>query len=206
MTLLNLATWTLSGRFTAAAPGATEFLGDAISAYERGGGGAKEVSGVALFFGILWKLVLVVVLIWITVWLLRRVLRTGGVPVSSRGAVRVLATTHLDARHAVYLLEVGERLLVVGSGGDSLSLLAEISSAQERAAMRERLREGGETPGFGSYLSAWVSRMSGAGGARRQLDDGKDFLAGRLEGMRKLREQGRPDEERGGRRAGGGET
>lgn len=115
---------------------------------------------------------------------------------TAHGPVRVLSTTHLDARHAIYLVEAGDHMLVVGAGADSLSLLIEISSAQERAAIREKLQEGSGAS-FGSYLSSWVARMSG-GEARHQLDAGKDFLAGRLEGMRRLRQErksGNPDAE-----------
>jgi len=186
LTPLNLATWSLSGRFTAAAPGATEFLGDAISVYERGKGAARETSVLVLAFGMLWKLVLVVALILVTVWLLRRMLKTQGLPLAAPGAVRILAVTHLDARHAVYLLEVGERILVTGAGGESLSLLAEINSPIEKAAVKESLKEGAGGDRFGSYLSAFASRMSGGGTPRQQIEDGKDFLSSRLSAMRRM--------------------
>lgn len=181
----------LSGRFTAAAPGATEFLGDAISSYERGRAVAKEGSALALAFGILWKLVLVALLIWITVWLLRRTMGPGGLPLGAAGPVQVLATQHLDARSAIYLLEIGERLLVVGSGGGALTLLAEITSPVERATIRDRLAE--PRGAFGSYLTAWASRIAGGGGAAEQLKAGKEFLTGRIEEMRRQRKPGRSD-------------
>jgi flagellar biogenesis protein FliO len=196
LTPLNLATWPLSGRFTAAAPGATEFLGDAISAYERGKGTARETGAIALALGMLWKLCLVVALILVTVWLLRRTLKSQGLPLSVPGAVRILAVTHLDARHAVYLLEVGDRILVTGAG-ESLALLAEITSPVEKAALREGLKEG---PGarFGSYLSAFTSRMSGGGSTRQQIEDGRDFLSSRLGALRRMlgrERQGTEDKE-----------
>jgi flagellar biogenesis protein FliO len=181
----------LFGRFTAAAPGATEFLGDAISSIEGHRAVAKEGSALALAFGILWKLLLVAALIWVTVWLLRRTMGPGGLPLGAAGPIQVLATQHLDARSAVYLLEIGERLLVVGAGGGALSLLAEITSPVERATIRERLLEGRGQ--FGSYLSAWASKMSGGGGASEQLKAGKEFLTGRIEEMRRQRKTGRGD-------------
>ncbi len=189
MTLLNLATWLLSGRFTAAAPGATEFLGDAISTLERGRIAAEETSVMALAFGILWKLALVVVLIWVTVWLLRRTLKTGGLPAGAQGAVKVIAVTHLDARHAVYVVEVGDRLLVVGAGSDSMSLLVDIASEKEKASIREQIQEPPRGR-FGSYLSAWVARMSGGGSAKQQLQESREFLSGRLESLRRQRGEG----------------
>ncbi|MEK7475472.1 MAG: flagellar biosynthetic protein FliO [Candidatus Coatesbacteria bacterium] len=186
MTPIYLATWLLLGRYTAAAPGATEFLGDALAALDdRGKAATREPSGLALFFGVLWKLALVVLLIWITIWLLRRFLGTGPAAPASGGPIRVLASRHLDARHAVWILEVGERMLVVGGGGGSVSLLAEITSPVERAAVRETLRDSGSR--FTSYLSTWAARVSG-GETQGQLKAGKDFLSERLERMKKQRE------------------
>lgn len=189
--MLTLATWLLSGRFTAAAPGATEFLGDAISSIERGRVVGKETSAFALFFGILWKLALVVALIWVTVWILRRTLKIGGLPLATHSAIRVVAVTHLDARHAVYLLEIGDHLLAVG-GGESLSLLADITSPDEKAAIREQLQEqSGQR--FGSYLSAWAARMAG-GGTKQQLQAGQGFLAERLTALHRQRERSKSGE------------
>jgi flagellar biogenesis protein FliO len=191
---LHLATWLLLGRYTAAAPGATEFLGGALDAIERGGAAPRETSAVALFFGVLWKLALVVALIVLTIWLLRRFMSPGGFPLASAGPVRVLAVRHLDARHAVWLVEVGERILVVGSGGGALSLLADVESPVERAALRERARETAGAGAFGSYLAAWISRTSGGGETKRQLESGASFLSEELERLRGHRGGGTPPE------------
>jgi len=186
LTPIHLAAWLLLGRYTAAAPGATEFLGDALAALDnRGKAAIREPSSVALFFGVIWKLALVVVLIWVTVWLLRRFIGPGAAAPAAGGPIRVLASRHLDARHAVWIIEIGERLLVVGGGGGSVSLLADITSPVERAAVRESLRDTGGK--FTSYLSAWAARVSG-GETQGQLKAGKDFLTERLERMRKQRE------------------
>ncbi len=182
MTLFDLASWLLTGRFTAAAPGTTEFLGDALSAIEEGTRAAQEPSTLALFFGILWKLAFVVVLILVTVWALKRIMRGGVLPAASESGVRVLSVIHLSARHSIYLIELGERLLVVGGGTESLSLLADISSPTERAAIREQLRESGGR--FGSYIAAWASRMRG-GGPQDQLKEGSEFLKRSLDRFRR---------------------
>jgi flagellar biosynthetic protein FliO len=190
LTPINLAAWLLLGRYTAAAPGATEFLGDALAAYDRGRTAPREAGTLALLFGVLWKLALVVVLIWVTVWLLRRFMGTGVAAPASGGPIRVLATRHLDARHAVWIIEIGERFLIVGTGGGGVSLLGEIASPVERAAIREGLRESGAK--FTSYLSTWAARMSG-GETQGQLKSGRDFLTERLERMRKSRGEKPPE-------------
>lgn len=180
-----LALWLPTGRFTAAAPGATEFLGDALNAVTAGRAPAREPGVFVLLLSVLWKLALVVLLIWATVWLLKRFTRPGGISEPGGGAVRVLAVTHLDARHAVYVIEAGPRLLIVGAGGDSLSLLADVSAPAEQSALREHLAQGGGGK-FGSYLAAWAARMGG-GGTGETLREGSAFLKERLERMRRGR-------------------
>lgn len=179
----------LTGRSTAAAPGATDFLGGALAEAEKGVPATPAPGVIVVLFGIFWKLALVTTLIILTVWALRRILRAGGIPLSTPGAVRVLAVTHLDARRSVYLLEIGGRMLVVGGGADSLSLLAEITSPVEQGEIRERLRES-EGSRFSSYLTSWASRMTGAGGTKQELEGGRDFL-------RQLRERKKGGGEKG---------
>lgn len=175
MTKAYLAHWLLSGRNTAAAPGATDFLG-ALAEAEKTASTPAGPGTAAVLLGIFWKLALVIALIVLTVWALRRILRVGGIPLSTPGAVRVLAVTHLDARRSVFIIEVGERVLIVGGGTESLNLLAEITSPVEKAQIRERLREV-EGPGkFSSYLASWASRMTGAPGARAEMEGARDFL------------------------------
>jgi flagellar biosynthetic protein FliO len=185
LTLINLATWQLTGRFTAAAPGTTEFLGDALNALGRNKDTVRETGILALLFGIAWKLLLVVALIWLTVWFMKKFLRLSPEGRSPEGAVRVLSVTHLDPRHSIYLVEVGERLLVLGAGAESLGLLAEIATPVERNAIKERLKEPGA--GFGSYLSEWASRMASGGGPKEQLKEGADFLRRQLDELRRKR-------------------
>lgn len=185
MILNNLATWQLTGRFTAAAPGTTEFLGDALNALGRNKEAVRETGFLAIAFGILWKLILVVALIWFTVWFMKRFLHLGSASPAPEGGVRVLSVTHLDPRHAIYVVEVGERLLILGAGAESLSLLAEIGTPVERNALKERLKEPGA--GFGSYLSEWASRMAHGGGPKEQLKEGADFLRRTLDDLRRKR-------------------
>ncbi len=180
----NLATWLLTGRFTAAAPGATEFLGDALDSLQKGAAGTQEPSTIVLFFGVLWKLMLVVILIVVCVWLLKKFLKGGMLPMTAEGAVRVLSASHLSARHSIYLLEVGDKILVVGAGADSLSLLAEITSPVEKTALRDQLKE--SQGKFSSYLASWAARMSG-GETGQQLREGSDFLKRSLQRLYRRR-------------------
>ena len=53
-------------------------------------------------------------------------------------AVRILARRPLAARQEVILVEIGARVLVIGSTRDSLSRLGEVTGAEEIAALRSR--------------------------------------------------------------------
>lgn len=175
MTKAYLAHWLLSGRNTAAAPGATDFLG-ALAEAEKAASAPSSPGTAVVLFGIFWKLALVIGLIVLTVWALRRILRVGGLPLSTPGAVRVLAVTHLDARRSVFIIEVGDRVLVVGGGVESLNLLAEINSPIEKSQLRDRIREAEGSGKFSSYLTSWATRMTGVRGARAEMEGARDFL------------------------------
>lgn len=194
MTSLHLATWLLLGRYTAAAPGATEFLGEALAAYATPAQPAPQGSTAMLFLSTLLKLLVVLALVIGTIWVLRKLMGPGSLSATGSGPIRVLAVRQLDTRHAVWILEVGERMLVVGTGAGAMTSLATIESPVERAAIRERLGAGGEK--FGSYLSAWAARMGGGESAGR-LSEGRGFLAERIARLKEKRGgpgSGGPDE------------
>ena len=92
--------------------------------------------GVALLQGLL-ALAAVCVLAWVVLrWGARRGLGMAG----DTGRVRVLERVPLDARRSLYLLRIGDRVLLVGAGdGAAPTVLAELSPdelppAPERAA------------------------------------------------------------------------
>lgn len=82
--------------------------------------------GVALLQTLL-ALAAVCILAWVVLrWSARRGLGIGG-----RGRVRVIERVPLDARRALYLVEVGERVLLIGAGdGGAPALLAELDPGE----------------------------------------------------------------------------
>jgi flagellar biogenesis protein FliO len=64
--------------------------------------------------------------------------------------VRILGRSHLSPKHSVYLLKVGERVLVLGVSGDRINPLAEINDEREVALMAA---EGQPAPSEGPRLS-----------------------------------------------------
>ena len=72
------------------------------------------------------------------------------------GAIQVLARTAISPKQRIILLQVGRRILVVADGGQSLTTLAEITDADEAAALIGQLQS--EKPG-GSFTSALNGAM-----------------------------------------------
>lgn len=96
--------------------------------------------------------VLLVAFLFVLRWILKR--GSSGTPVG--GLVRVVDVAHIAPKKSVYLLEVVDRILVVGSAGDQMTLLSEIRDKETV----ERLRQHGElSEGFLAALSNVARRI-----------------------------------------------
>ncbi len=109
-------------------------VGDA----DDGSGWAWVRTGVAL--------VIVVALVFGVRWALRR--WAGGAAPGEGRAVEVLGRTSLSTRHRLYLVRMGERLLLVGGGGETLTTLAEVTDPDEMAELCRAARAGRGLPGL----------------------------------------------------------
>ena len=72
------------------------------------------------------SLAIVVGLIFVTMIVLKRVLGGSKAPTTTRKVSELVEVTQLGGKRHLYLIRVADRLLVVGAGGDHLSLLSEI--------------------------------------------------------------------------------
>lgn len=105
---------------------------------ERSKGGGKAPAADGSFLGLLLRvalyLALVLGLLFATAWLVKRILparaRAGGTQ-----AIQLLARSALSARHEVYLVQVGNRVLVLGVTSDRMATLDVISDPEEVAAV-----------------------------------------------------------------------
>jgi len=80
----------------------------------------------------------VVALIFAIRWALRR----WGAPAGAApggGPLDVLARRSLSAKHQLYLVRMGDRLLLLGGAGDALRTLAEVTDEEEAAALLDSL-------------------------------------------------------------------
>jgi flagellar biogenesis protein FliO len=89
--------------------------------------GMPETPGLLSVAGrVVGSLVLVIGLIFVTALVLRRYLGTTKAPTTSRKVSQLIEVTPLGGKRFLYLIRVADRLLVVGAGGERLSLLSEI--------------------------------------------------------------------------------
>ena len=89
-------------------------------------------------------LAVVVGLIFVTRWLLKRAGAAAGITAGGR-AVEVLARSPLSSRHQMYLVRMGRRLLLVGSGPEGLRTLSEVTDQQEVQDLLKAVAAGAPT-------------------------------------------------------------
>jgi len=137
----------------AAAPGKTpgEAAGPETQAVRRADGQDLETERVSGGSGgslggwlrTLAALAVVVALILVLRWVLRR-LSPGARARPMPEAVEVLARTNVSARQQLLLVRLGRRLVLVGSGPEGMSTLAEVTDPGEVDALLARARGGRE--------------------------------------------------------------
>ncbi|MFW6108486.1 MAG: FliO/MopB family protein [bacterium] len=89
--------------------------------------GPPQPPGLAALAGrTIGSLAVVIGLIFVTGLVLRRYMSGGKAPTTSRKVSELVEVTPLGSKRYLYLIRVADRLLVVGAGGDGLSLLSEI--------------------------------------------------------------------------------
>jgi flagellar biosynthetic protein FliO len=133
------------------------------------------------------KLAFVLLLIYGSLWLLRRFTQTGGRR-PGQLLVNIVEQTTLAPGRSVYLLEIGSRLLLVGSTANQISTLAEISDPAEVAELQGlRQSEHEAPPPFATQLRSLLDRAAGrqsAGGSTDGETDGT--LHARIQELREI--------------------
>jgi flagellar biosynthetic protein FliO len=116
----------------------------ASSALPQMGQGSGQSSGwpTAVDIGI--KLLAVIALIYVAATLLKRY--TLGLPKASQGIIHVLDASPIGPRRTIYVVEVGDRVLVIGGTDSSLTTLAEFTDPETVASLVSNA-----TPGWGGF-------------------------------------------------------
>jgi len=156
----------------------------------------------SLTFDLVVKLGLVIGLIYLTMWALRTYVlgpqaRTRVAKLAGR--VEVLDTTHLGPNRTVYLVEVADRVLVLGATQTTLATLAEIKEPGAIDLLKARPTEpAAETPSFADQfqkLTASLTARPPAGPAAEAAGPAT-FLQDKIGELRSLTAQlRRPSEE-----------
>jgi flagellar biogenesis protein FliO len=130
----------LSPLYQQAAPGAASSqalpLPDAAS--------SPSPSLIGTFLRLVLTLVLIVALIFATVWGLKLILEKRGInsPEDENKPVKLLTSTYLAPRKAIHLVEVGKRILVLGVGNDEINKLDVITDPEEMAMIHQSIQVG----------------------------------------------------------------
>jgi flagellar protein FliO/FliZ len=96
------------------------------------------------FFHIVLNLGLIIAFIFITVWCLKVVWEKRGISNSAEETkpIKILTSTYLAPRKAIHLVEVGNRILVLGVGNDEITRLDVITDPIEMETIRQSTQVG----------------------------------------------------------------
>ncbi|MGH9152145.1 MAG: flagellar biosynthetic protein FliO, partial [Acidimicrobiales bacterium] len=123
------------------------------------------------------SIAVVLVLIVVCARVLKYFMATAGQPGPSGAAVRVLETVHVPApsgrgRSAIHLMEVGDRLLLIGATDSQLTVLSEFDAVDGPPALRHR------HDAAGAVASQRETTAGNTAGAVATLHEAKDAAAG----------------------------
>ena len=108
-------------------------VGTFINQTPEAGAPGSALSTFWTMLGIFWRLGLVLLIAYFSLYFLRR--WQGNGLSRARKQLTVLESHHLSPRQAVYLIQVGEQTFFIGATDQSISLLSEVSlTADETAA------------------------------------------------------------------------
>jgi flagellar biogenesis protein FliO len=96
-------------------------------------------SDVKLFFQLIFGLAIVIILLILTLWVLRFIMRSrlAGAAGVDGDAVTVLTIRYLDPRKAVALVRVMDRVFIIGVADQSLTTLGELTPEEAGALQRD---------------------------------------------------------------------
>lgn len=90
---------------------------------------------VVLFVNVLFKLGLVLLLIYSSVIILRR-LQVNQKPLFKKG-IKIIETNHLSPNRAIHLVQVGSQVYLIGATDHEVTLLSKVDDAELNEALRK---------------------------------------------------------------------
>lgn len=170
---LALAVGVASADTPQAPPGSNFYLRD----YAEITSSAPEQPWWSLTFDLVVKLGLVIGLIYLTTWALRTYVfgpqarRQLGGATGVTGKIGVLESTNLAPNRSIYLVEVADRVLVLGATATTLSTLAEITEPSAIDLLKKSNPEPEPGPSFADQFRALTDHLPAAAGRPSFLGD-----------------------------------
>jgi flagellar biogenesis protein FliO len=148
------------------------------------------------FFRLVFSLGLTVALIFAVIWCLKLVREKWGWNNRTEEGkpVRVLTSAYLSPRKAIYLVEIGKRILVVGSGNDEICCLDVIDDPEEVESLRQSTQQT-----FARIFSRIHKRqetVEGDAETKKIIEEGKQIVGGYVEKLKNISNRKKPDEGR----------
>jgi flagellar biogenesis protein FliO len=85
---------------------------------------------VSTVINLLVSLLFVIGVIYLVMIALKFFYVRAAIPLKSQGILRVIAKEYIDTKKIIYVVEMADRLLVLGSGGDDIRTLSEITDKE----------------------------------------------------------------------------
>ena len=117
---------------------------------------------------------------YMSLYALRSLMGRSGTLPARKSLLKVIESASLGPNRAVHLVRAGQKLLVLGSTAEQITLLSEV----EETDLQGGVQEGGQ-PSFSSQLNGILSR-GGDSGAAEPIHDGVRHLWGRIQEIRGL--------------------
>lgn len=116
-------------------------------------------SELGLFVRFIFALAIVLILLILTLWALKRLSRFRGAGVSD-SAIDVLSIRYIERNKAVALVRIVDRVLIIGIAENALTTLGELSSEELDAVTIDATAEPGV---FGNVLTRFTGKRSDGG-------------------------------------------
>jgi flagellar biogenesis protein FliO len=101
----------------------------------------KAPSTISTAINLLVSLLFVIGVIYLVMIALKYFYVRAAIPIKSEGVLRVLAREYIDTKKVIYIVELADRVLILGSGGDSLTTLSEITDKESIEKIKQQADE-----------------------------------------------------------------
>jgi flagellar protein FliO/FliZ len=116
-----------------------------------------NASMLTAFFKMFLMLGLVLGLIYLTVWVMRKA-SPKMMRVSPNGAIKILAMNYLGPKKALYLVEVVGRVLLIGMTDNNINTLAEFDDPEEIANIQARVERTNAPSPFSNFFASHLKK------------------------------------------------